>query len=380
VHYNSDMLIAKISKNIFLILTIFVILVGTYVRVGMALKASAGGDYNTHIRAVTEFVSGINPYIWTVHSYQNLAVDPGDKGYAYFPGILYVNTILFLFDLFLQFKLGTYTSLPFLMQLPSILATVFVAVFFIKFFNKRNNLAMLFCTFYWFYNPYLLSRKSDLGYDAVSIALLLWALYFLEKDDVLSSFLFSLGVIFKTFPIIALLIFLLKAKSKFKFIVVGLIIYFIFSLPFFRSIDDLITYIRGSLLVHGDRFVQGRPYLYYIAYYWRIEFFRIIPFKFYSISAVITGWIWPFILRIKSLVMDKYKQMIFPFLSFYILTPVLNRTYLVWAIPFFLIGSYMFFEKKHKWAFYVVNLLYWIFSYWYLIQWKDGFHIWRPVY
>jgi hypothetical protein len=374
------MLLTKLTKNVFLIITVLVIMLGTYTRIQLALNLSEGGDYSTHLRAVNELLSGINPYNWTLKSYQDLANDPGNKGYAYFPGIMYVNALLFLIHLFLKFNLGTYISLPFLFQLPSIIATIFVCIFFIKFFYRRNNFVMLFCTLFWLYNPHLLSRKSDVGYDTVTIALLLWGLYFLEKDDVLSAVLFALGVIFKTFPLIALFIFLLKAKNKFVFIAAGIIIFLVFSIPFFRSIQDFVTYIQGSLLVHGNRFVQGRPFLYYIAYFYRIEFFRIIPFKFYSISAIVTGWAWPFVLRIRGFITDKYKQAIFPFLSFYILTPVLNRTYLVWAIPFFLIGSYMFFEKRHKWAFYVINLVYWVFAYWYLIQWKDGFHIWRPIY
>ncbi len=374
------MLITKFSKNFLLILTVLVIILGTYTRIRLALVTAGGGDFSTHMRAVNDFVRGINPYIWTVKTFQNLDKDPGNKGYAYFPGILYTNAFLFLLQLFFNFKLGIYLSLPFLFQLPGIVATIFVCLFFIKYFYKKNNLAMLFCTLFWLYNPYLLSRKNDLGSDAVTSALLLWALYFLEKDDVLSAVLFGLGVIFKTFPLIALFIFLLKAKSRFKFIAAGIIIFLVFSFPFFRSVGDFVTYIQGSILVHGNRFVQGRPILYYIAYYYGIEFFRIIPFKVYSISAIVTGWIWPFILRIRRMVTDKYKQMVFPFLSFYILTPVLNRTYLAWAIPFFLIGSYAFFEKKNKWAFYAVNLVYWVFAYWYLIQWKDGFDIWRPVY
>jgi hypothetical protein len=372
-------LLNKIFKNIFLILTILVIIIGTRSLLFIALETTDGGDHDTHVRAVTDLLSGINPYNETVKSYQNLERDPGNKGYSYFPGIMYVNSMLYLFHLFLKFNLGFNTSLPFLFKIPGIIGTIAVCIFFIKFFYKKNNLAMLFCTIIWLYNPYFLARSSDLAYDAVTIAFLLWAFYFLEKDDVLSSTLFSLGIIFKTFPIITLFIFLLKAKNKLIFIVTGIIIYLVFSIPFFRSVQDLITYIQGSLLVHGDRFVQGRPYLYYIAYYYHIEFFRIVPFKFYSISAIITGWIWPFILKIKNFITDKYKLAVFPFLSFYILTPVLNRTYIVWAIPFFLTGSYMFFEKKHKWAFYVVNIAYCTFTYWYLKQWKDGFHIWHPI-
>ena len=351
-----------------------------YYRVGLALKTTEGGDYNTHIRAVTELLSGINPYKETIKSFNNLEKDPGNKGYAYFPGIMYVNTVLFLIHLILKLNFGVYTSIPFLFELPGIIATVFVCTFFIKFFNKKDNFAMLFCTLYWLLDPYLLSRHLNLGYDAVTIALLLWSLYYLEKDDVLSSTLFSLGVIIKTFPITLLFIFLLKAKNKLIFIATGIIIFLSFSIPFFRSFNDFSTYIQGSLLVHGNRFVQGRPFLYYISYLYSIELFRIIPFSFYSISAIVSGWIWPFLFKIKGFITDKYELAIFPFLSFYILTPVLNRTYMVWAIPFFLVGSYQIFEKKHKWAFYAVNLAYWAFSYWYLYQWKDGFHIRLPVF
>ena len=361
-----------------LALAIGVIVLGTYQRVQLATLETTGGDHGTQIKAVTDLLSGTNPYIWTVRSYANLKNDPGSKGYAYLPGIMYTNSVFYLFQTTLRFNYNTNISLPFLMELPSVVASVFIGLFFIKYFYNKSNWAMLFSTLFWFYNPYIYYKHSDIGYDAVTIAFLLWAFYYLEKDDVVSGVLYSLSVIFKTFPLIMIFIFLFKSKNKVVFIAAGIIMFLVFSIPFFKSIADFATYIQGALLVHGDRFVQGRPYLYYISYYYRIEFFRIIPFKAYSIGAIVSGWLATIFFTTSRLVKDKFKLAVFPFILFYTLTPVLNRTYVTWGIPFFLAGSFAFFEKKNKWAFYVINCAYWLFIYWYIAQWKDGFHIWHP--
>lgn len=363
-------------NKLFLFLTIIVIIVGTSKRLSIAYKSGKGGDFNTHIESVVDLIEGRNPYTKTLKTYSNLDSDPGNKGYAYLPAIMYTNTALYITSLFFTFNVGvSLGTMAFLMHLPSILAGLFISVFFIKVFYKTDNWALLFSTIFWFYNPYFYYKSAIEGYDVVAIALLLWALYYLKKDDVISGALYALSVIFKTFPIVLGFIFLFGAKDKKKVVLSGLMVFTLFSLPFLRSFQDISIYLQGALLVHGDRFVQGRPYLYYLSYLYDIVTIRLIPFKYYSLLSVISGWVITIIFYTLNTFRDKFKLSVFPFLSFYLLTPVLNRTYLVWGIPLFLVGTYKLFERKPKSLFYILNIGYWIFAYWYLAQWTDGFHI-----
>ena len=79
-----------------------------------------------------------------------------------------------------------------------------------------------------------------------------------------------------------------------------------------------------------------------------------------------------------KLILDKDILSTVSFIRFYAFTPILNRTYLLWFLPVFIIGTYNFVEKRNKFIYYVVLIGFYGFYYWYLLQWKDGFHIWRP--
>lgn len=367
------------KSRILLLLTIIVILIGTGYRLYFVSLIKDGGDFGTHEQAIQQLFMGVNPYTSTLESYDNLDDEPYDKGYAYLPAIMYTNSIFYFVHLLLKLDYNIIINASVFFSLPGVIASVFIGVFFIKHFYKENDLAMLFCTIIWFANPLFIIKETSEGYDGVTVCLMLWALHFLEDDDVLSGSLYALAILFKTFPIILIFVFLLKAKNKLLFILSGLIMFTVFSLPFLKSVNDFVTYIRGALLVHGNRFVQGRPYLWYISWYGKIELVRIIPFKFYSLASIVSGWlVTPFTLMFISL-KNKYTVSLFPFLLFYLLTPVLNRTYILWGLPIFLVGTYHLLNKKHAKVFYIINVAYWLFLYWYLVQWKDGFDIWHPI-
>jgi hypothetical protein len=197
-------------------------------------------------------------------------------------------------------------------------------------------------------------KNSLAGFDAVPILFMVLALWQLEKEDVLAGLFFALGILFKTFPVILFPLFLFRTKKPLKFLAAGFITAFAFSIPFMTSVSDFWIYIQGSLLVHGERFVQGRPFLYYISYYYDVELFRIISFSFYSLGSIFSGWILISVNKLLEVLKkpflkcwhleNKYSVAVLPFLSFYLLTPVLNRTYLLWGIPVFLLGSYEFFK------------------------------------
>lgn len=334
-------------------------------------------DIHAYETAIVDLLEGRNPYVWTLESFSN-PDDPGNHGFAYLPAILYLYAPLYLIYLA--------TTIPFevLWKIPVLLADIGIGLYLIRVFYKKDYLALVVSLLLWFFNPYSYLRSGYAYIDPITIFLMLFALYYLEKDDVKAGALYGLSIAFKTFPYLLFPIFLLKSKNKLKFLGAGLIIALAVSLPFLRSLTDFTTYIKGSLLVHGERFIQGRPFLYYIRYYYKIELFELIPFKVYTLLASFSGWAVVAILYFKKWVTDKYTLAIVPFLTFYLFTPVLNRTYLIWFIPVYIIGSYNFFVQRGiggKWGkalFYLSLLGYYAFYYWYLAQWKDGFHIWHP--
>jgi len=82
----------KIQKNnsirkVYLALTLIVVAVGILLR--LALFELEGGDHPQYKRALLEFERGINPYKYTVKSFEN---EDLEHGYAYFPTLLYVLT------------------------------------------------------------------------------------------------------------------------------------------------------------------------------------------------------------------------------------------------------------------------------------------------
>ena len=389
------MVLRVLRKHLILYSCLVILLFGFLWRLNLAKTSCTGepskGDYSTHVRAVSDLIAGKNPYEWTIASYNNLENDPTNKGYAYFPGILYVNCFLYIFSLItsFSFNLSSFLFDPiFLFKLPGIVSNLGVGIFLLVYFYyiKKDKLAALFSVSFWTFNFYFVLKNSLAGFDSVPVLFMLLSLYYLSKDDILSGFFFALSVLFKTFPVILFPLFLFRSKKPLKFLLAGFTTAFFFSIPFMRSWQDFWIYIQGALLVHGHRFVQGRPFLYYISYYYSVELFRIIPFGFYSLSSIFSGWVLiglnKFITTFKKItfVKNKYAVAMLPFISFYTLTPVLNRTYLLWAVPVFLLGGYNFFKRKKVLVlFYLFNIFYWGFCYWYLAQWHDGFHIWHQI-
>ena len=91
----------------------------------------------------------------------------------------------------------------------------------------------------------------------------------------------------------------------------------------------------------------------------------------------------------------KYALSIFPFLGFYLLTPVLNKTYMLWWLPVFILGVFEIFKSsewvnsgfklemsKRKYLAeiavalpYLVILSFYAFYFWYLSFWGYGIHV-----
>ncbi len=331
------------------------------------LFTQVGKDSQTFEKAVTRFSMGINPYIDTIKSFSDK--DISSNGYAYFPGLLYTYYGLDV--------ISVITHIPgsILWKIPGFLAEIAAGLMLIKILKNKPFGVTVVALLIWLFNPYLVVDYKYTYTDAIPTLLLFLSLYFIEKDSVLTGVFFALSVIFKPFPIFVFPIYLLLVKDKFKFLTAGFIIAFVFSLPFMTSISNFLTYIQGSLFVHEGREVTGRPFLFYISYYLHIEFFRIIPIKFYTLMATFLGWILILLAYFVKKVKDPYILATISLCAFYLFTPVLNRTYILWFLPEFLISLSLF--KKSKF-FYISAFVFYIFYIWYLYQWVDGFHITRP--
>ena len=345
-----------LESNILLILSIFILFLGFSARIKEMSIYESGGDDRVHQDAVLTFLDGNSPYDFTVEGFENLDEDTStEKGYAYFPAILYIYTILYkISQIFLN---GPYIMHLFY-RLPGVLAHLFVGILLIKYFysqKKPDKLAMFYTVFYWTFDYFFLARSSLARFDALPVLFLFLAVSNLQKSDIKAGIFFSISVLFKTFSVILFPLFIFKSKKPLKFLFWGFLTAFIFSLPFITSWDNLVTYIHGALFVHSERYVQGRPFLYYLSYLFSLELIQIISFNFYSIGSIVFGWVFLVINKIGKFFEDNFTISIFPFLIFYLITPVLNRTFLLWWIPFLLVGSYNFFKGKWKFCFYLVT-------------------------
>jgi hypothetical protein len=345
-------------------------------------------DIYAYTRAISDLRRGINPYRWTVESFSN-PDDPSNHGFSYLPGTLY------LFSLLSRVSEFSGIHYKYLWKIPVLLCDVGVGLFLIKKTPKAGILvraSMLLC---WFFNPYIYFRGGYTFFDPITIFLMLMSLHYLGKNNLLSGIVYGLAVSTKTFPYVIFPVFLLyllphsiqqirgksalKSLSLGRFLFGGLFVALVISLPFITTLENFSTYLNGAIFVHSTRFVQGRPFLYYISYYYKIELFRIISFKTYTLLASFSGWFPVLVFYFMRWFRDKYVMSVVPFLTFYLFTPVLNRTYLIWFIPLLLLGSYRISRGKHKVIFFVVTTAFYVFYSWYLLQWKDGFHIWHPI-
>jgi len=328
-------------------------------------------DIYAYERAISDLISGENPYKWTVASFNN-PDDPTNHGYSYFPGLLYIFTPLYIISL------NTHIPQHILWKIPVLLADLGVGILLYKFFKNKGLLAITTALLIWFFNPYSFFRSGYTYTDPITIFFMFASIMLLEKDDVAAGALYGLSIAFKTFPFIIFPVMIIKSKHKFKFLLAGAVVGLMVSLPFLTNWQDFLTYLNGTLLVHQNRYIQGRPFLFYISYFYSVELFQIIPFGFYTLMASFSGWVLSSAAYLFKWVKDKYILALIPFLTFYIFTPVFNRTYFMWFIPIYTTACYQIFKNKYRALFYISQLIFFAFAGWYLLQWEDGFHIWHP--
>lgn len=363
---------------------------GKHLRLGLALLIfsfaifsrvqlfqGVGKDIYAYEKAVIDLIEGRNPYTWTVESFSN-PDDPGNHGFAYLPALMYINIIGYLIHL-----LSPTISLAVLWKIPILLADIGVGILIVKFFKDKPWYLSVLGLLVWFFNPYFYLKSNYVYTDPLPIFFMFLSLWYLKKDSVVSGASFAFAVGLKTFPILLLPLMFIKSKTWKQFLVAIVIVGLALSAPFLRSWEMFSTFINGSLLIHGERFVQGRPFLFYISYFYKVELFQIIPLWVYTVLASFLGWLLVPIIYYFTKIKNEYVLSLVPFVSFYVFTPVLNRTYLMWFLPLLVVGLYNLVDKyinfKHKkWGYVFLVCLFWVFNYHYLAIWKDGFHIWRP--
>jgi hypothetical protein len=329
-------------------------------------------DISAYQDAITSFFNGVNPYIKTIQTYENKE-DPGDHGYAYLPGLLYMYGIIYAWCL----KFGG--AYYILWKIPVLLADLGVGALLAKTLYKKSYWAAVFGVWVWFFNPYNFARSGYTYADPLPILFMFLSLIYLEKDDVAAGAWFALSIVFKTFPVILFPLFLIKSKKKWEFLAAGFLVGVVCCLPFMTSVDNFMTFMKGSIFVHSERIVQGQPFLWYIRYYFDIDFIETVPLKFYTTMATFFGWVLIVAGYYLAKIKDKYILATLSFLNFYFFTPVLNRTYLIWFLPLFILGAFNLSTlAKRRWLYYLIVGVYWVFCYWYLTQWRDGFNIWHP--
>lgn len=361
--------INRYNLHIKVLILIVVLFIAVYQR--LQFFEQSGKDIYAYEKAISDLISGTNPYEWTIKSYSN-PDDPGNHGFAYFPGMMYLFSPFYVLHLF--------TGWPhFVMwKIPVLLADIGVGLLLFQLFRKKGTLPLLAVLLVWFFNPYFMLKHNYVFTDPITIFFMLLSLVYLGRDDVAAGASYALAIAMKTFPYIIFPVIVLKAKDKKAFLLAGTLVGLAISLPFLTSWHDLTTYLNGTLFVHQNRFVQGRPFLFYVSYFYNIELFQIIPFGVYTLLASFSGWLIASLAYVLKITKDKYVLALIPFLTFYLFTPVFNRTYFIWFIPIFSIAMFRMFEQKYRYLFYLSLLIFYIFASWYLLQWKDGFHIWHP--
>lgn len=329
-----------------------------------------GNDIYAYEKSVEDLLSGVNPYIWTIESFSN-PKDPSNHGYAYLPLLLYINVLVSIVSHL------TGLTFAFLSKFPILFADIGVGLILAKIFYRKNFPALIAALLFWFWNPYFFMKGNFVYTDPLPTFLSLLALYFLEKDDVLSGTFLALAIAAKPYSIIFLPLFLLKANKPLKLFAASAMIGFALSIPFLRSWADFSTYLQGALFVHGDRYVQGRPFLFFISWYGKIELIRIIPIKYFAYASILSAWLFGILASRYYKIKDKYSVAVGCLLLFFMFTPVLNKTYLLWLMPLYLISVYGMVGRK-VFIYYSSLAVYWIFYYVYLFHWKEGFHVWHP--
>ncbi len=308
----------------------------------ISMWSQTGGDQLTYKQAVVDFAHGINPYTYTVKSFET----PGlKKGYAYFPSLLYIQT--FFYALNVKFNLDL--PLVKLWKIPVLIFEVITGYVIYLHFKKETGIKFLMgsiCLLVWFFNPYIAVKQQFTYYDSLAVLPLLIAFYYLGKKDGIAGFMYALAISLKTFPIILAPIIFFNAKNR-KLLLISAISWgLLVSLPFMKSLNDFSDYIKGALLVQGERGVQGRPFITILEYLTHTPPIQALYVSLFAYASILISWAVSLFLLFQKKIKDSYILAGVAFATYFLITPVFNRTHIIWGIPFLLLGLYSAFQNS----------------------------------
>ncbi|KKS06791.1 MAG: hypothetical protein UU59_C0021G0007 [candidate division WWE3 bacterium GW2011_GWE1_41_27] len=340
---------------------------------GLALRIKyfdqIGGDHETYKKAVTEFLSGENPYKYTVASFENTELK---NGYAYFPTLLYIQSALVKLNGVINLDWPT----KHMWKVPVLIADMLIIWLLAIRYYRKDFYFFLVSAAFWLFNPHILARSEYVLYDPLAVLFLLLGMLHVEKKGFLSGVFFAISVSLKSFGVILLPVIFLKSNNKVRWLLGGALVAVLISLPF---LNDLKTYLAGTIQVHAERGVQGRPFLTFLSFYgykYGINFYQTIYSGIYTKLAVILPWLTGIFLYFKKKGASVFQLSLIPVTIYFLLTPVISRTHLLWFIPVILIGLYDTFKENKKLIYSAVATLY-IFLYMYLRIWNTGFMIYE---
>lgn len=328
-----------------------------------------GGDHYIYTRAVEEFLVKVNPYVYTVSSFRVASLD---HGYAYFPTLLYILTFFWQFNEIVPNDL----TLAEFWKIPTLIADLGVAVLLMRYFYSKNTWLGVFFAAFWLLNPYFLIRYEYTLFDPIQVFFLFLALELLDKRDYSSGIFYALALSIKLVPIILLPIFIWHSKDWRKILLSIFGIFLLISLPFITNATDIYFYIKGTLLVHAERTIQGRPILSFITYYlqdYGINFYQVRFASFYSSLALFVGPLLTLYLLLKRGVTNKYILTAVCFGLYFLFTPVFNRTHIIWGLPFFMLGTYESLHVDKRYYIYPLLTMFYIVLSGYTFFWYKGF-------
>ena len=368
-------------KIFFLVVTLL------FISLRFPILNSKGGDYSTYTSAVKSFLKGENIYHYTVKSFE----DPNDNlenGYAYMPTLLYLLSTLYVASESLSIK----ENLPFLWKIPNLLSELIIIYLILRnitLSSKYRILTSIVFSLFWIFSPHLISQYNYTMFDMVFLVFTVLSIKYLKKNILLSSLFFAIAVSFKTISIILLPMILIylhrskvdfrsKIKHIFSYIFIGILFYIAISIPFITTLDDLNSYIKGSLLVHGDREVSGRPLISFVNYLLTNDIDLMLQYQFFNFFALL-ALLAPIILNtylsFKDKSQDFFKIATFTFGLYIFLTPVLNRTHLLWILPILFLYLSTILEKKNYLKINISVIVIWFTLFIYLINWQAGFRL-----
>jgi len=346
-----------------------------------------GGDYGTYSSAVKSFLKGENIYHYTVKSFEDQN-DKLENGYAYMPTLLYILSLLFL----VSENLNLRDNLPFIWKIPNLISELIIIYLILKnitLTSKFRIITTIVFSLFWIFSPHLISQYNYTMFDMIFLVFTVLSIKYLKKNIFLSSLFFAIAVSLKTISIILLPMFLIylyrnkidlrsKIKNISSYIFIGLLFYIAISIPFITTISDFNSYIKGSLFVHSDREVSGRPFISYFNYLFTNEVNSMLQYKFFNffaLLALLTPIILNTYLSFKDKSQDFFKIATFTFGLYIFLTPVLNRTHLLWILPILFMYLTSILEKNNYLKINISVIVIWFTLFFYLINWQAGFRI-----